>query len=117
MRPINRQSERYAREGIDLSASTLADQVGACAMVLQPLHSLIETHVRAAERLHDDDTTVPIPAKGNTVTGRIWTYVRDDRPFGGATLRPRCIMPRRTGGMNIRSGIFETRGHSTGRRL
>src|SRR5271155_3591282 len=81
--PLNRQSERYAREGIDLSVSTLADQVGACAMVLQPLHALIERHVLAAERLHGDDTTVPILAKGKTIKGHIWTYVRDDRPFGG----------------------------------
>lgn len=81
--PLNRQSERYAREGIDLSVSTLADQVGACATALQPLHELIEAHVLAAERLHGDDTTVPILAKGKTVTGHIWTYVRDDRPFGG----------------------------------
>jgi transposase len=81
--PLNRQSERYRREGIDLSVSTLADQVGACTTALQPLHALIERHVLAAERLHGDDTTVPILAKGKTVTGRIWTYVRDDRPFGG----------------------------------
>ncbi|MFC1458487.1 IS66 family transposase [Microvirga arabica] len=81
--PLNRQSERYAREGIDLSVSTLADQVGACTRALQPLHALIEAHVLAAERLHGDDTTVPILAKGRTVTGHIWTYVRDDRPFGG----------------------------------
>ena len=81
--PLNRQSERYRREGIDLSVSTLADQVGACTTVLQPLHALIERHVLAAERLHGDDTTVPILAKGKTVTGHIWTYVRDDRPFGG----------------------------------
>lgn len=81
--PLNRQSERYAREGIDLSLSTLADQVGGCAVALKPLHSLIEAHVLAAERLHGDDTTVPILAKGKTDTGRIWTYVRDDRPFGG----------------------------------
>src|SRR5258705_13914786 len=81
--PLNRQSERYRREGIDLSLSTLADQVGACAAALQPLHRLIEAHVLAAERLHGDDTTVPILAKGKAVKGRIWTYVRDDRPFGG----------------------------------
>jgi transposase len=80
--PLNRQSERYAREGIDLSLSTLADQVGACAAALKPLHALIERHVLAAERLHGDDTTVPILAKGQTVTGRVWVYVRDDRPFG-----------------------------------
>jgi transposase len=80
--PLNRQSERYAREGVDLSLSTLADQVGACASALRPLHALIEGHVLAAERLHGDDTTVPILAKGKTETGRVWTYVRDDRPFG-----------------------------------
>jgi transposase len=81
--PLNRQSERYAREGVDLSLSTLADQVGACALALQPLHALIEAHVLSAERLHGDDTTVPILARGKTETGRVWTYVRDDRPFGG----------------------------------
>src|SRR5438045_665593 len=80
--PLNRQSERYRREGIDLSLSTLADQVGACTAALQPLHVLIEHHVLAAERLHGDDTNVPILAKGQTNKGHIWTYVRDDRPFG-----------------------------------
>jgi transposase len=81
--PLNRQSERYAREGVDLSLSTLADQVGACALALRPLYALIETHVLAAARLHGDDTPVPILAKGKTEIGRVWTYVRDDRPFGG----------------------------------
>jgi hypothetical protein len=80
--PLNRQSERYRREGIDLSLSTLADQVGACTTVLQPLHALIEAHVLAADRLHGDDTNIPILAKGKTIRGHIWTYVRDDRPFG-----------------------------------
>jgi transposase len=81
--PLNRQAERYAREGVDLSVSTLADQVGACAVALAPLHALIEAHVLAAERLHGDDTPVPVLAKTKTATGRLWTYVRDDRPFGG----------------------------------
>jgi transposase len=81
--PLNRQSEQYAREGIELSVSTMADHVGACAATLMPLHELIKTHVFAAERIHGDDTTVPVLAKGKTRTGRIWTYVRDDRPFGG----------------------------------
>ena len=80
--PLNRQSERYRREAIDLSLSTLADQVGACTKVLQPLHALIEAHVLAADRLHGDDTNIPILAKGKTIRGHIWTYVRDDRPFG-----------------------------------
>jgi hypothetical protein len=81
--PLNRQAERYAREGVALSLSTLADQVGACAAALAPLHALIRAHVLAAERLHGDDSTVPVLAKGGTRTGRLWTYVRDDRPFGG----------------------------------
>ena len=80
--PLNRQSERYAREGVDLSLSTLADQVGVCALALgRSMGS--SGHVLSVERLHGDDTTVPILAKGKTETGRIWTYVRDDRPFGG----------------------------------
>lgn len=81
--PLNRQAERYAKEGVDLSLSTLADQVGACAAALEPIHALIRLHVLAAERLHGDDTTVPLLAKGGTKTARLWTYVRDDRPFGG----------------------------------
>ena len=81
--PLNRQSEQYAREGIELSVSTMADHVGACAATLMPLHELIKAHVFAAERIHGDDTTVPVLAKGKCRTGRIWTYVRDDRPFGG----------------------------------
>src|SRR6185437_13064049 len=72
--PLNRQSERYRREGVDLCLSTLADLVGACTSVLQPLHALIEAHVLAAERLHGDDTTIPILAKGQTIKGHIWTY-------------------------------------------
>ena len=81
--PLNRQSERYAREGVELSISTLADQVGACAFALRPLHELIAVHVLAAQRLHGDDTPVPVLAKGTTDTARAWAYVRDDAPFAG----------------------------------
>ena len=81
--PLNRQAERYAKEGMPLSLSTLADQVGAGCAVLEPILRRIEAHVLAAERLHGDDTTVPVLAKGKTDTGRCWVYVRDDRPFGG----------------------------------
>jgi transposase len=82
--PLNRQSEQYAREGIELSVSTMADHVGACTAVLMPLYELIKAHVFAAERIHGDDTTVPVLAKVKCRTGRLWTYVRDDQPFGGA---------------------------------
>jgi len=81
--PLNRQSAVYAREGIELDVSTLADWVGASAATLMPLIEAIAAHVFAAERIHADDTTVPVLAKGKTRTGRLWTYVRDDRPFGG----------------------------------
>ena len=81
--PLNRQSEGFAREGIALDVSTLADWVGACAATLSPLVELIRRHVLGAARIHGDDTTVPVLAKGRTITGRLWTYVRDDRPFGG----------------------------------
>lgn len=81
--PLNRQAERFAREGVELSLSTLADQVGACAAALKPIHELIRAHVLDAGRLHGDDTTVPLLAKGGAVTARLWTYVRDDRPFAG----------------------------------
>lgn len=67
-----------------MSLSTRADQVGACCAVLQPIHEHVKAHVLAAGRLHGDDMTVPVLAKGQTVTGRLWTYVRDDRPFGGS---------------------------------
>jgi transposase len=81
--PLNRQSAAYAREGIDLGVSTLADWVGACAATLMPLVETIRAHVFVAERIHADDTTVPVLAKGKTRTGRLWTYVRDDRLFAG----------------------------------
>ncbi|WP_423838659.1 IS66 family transposase [Thauera propionica] len=82
--PLNRQAERFAREGVPLSTSTLADQVGAATFALMPLYRLIEAHVLAASRLHGDDTTVPVMARGKTDTARLWVYVRDDKPFAGA---------------------------------
>ena len=77
--PLNRQCERFAREGVEVSVSTLADQVGTCAGVLKPLYSLIEAPVLAAGRRQGDDTTVPVLAKspprtrsgGKTHTGRV----------------------------------------------
>ncbi|BBF92540.1 IS66 family transposase [Blastochloris tepida] len=81
--PLNRQAERYALEGVPIALSTMADAVGAVCSELAPLLRRLEAHVMAAERLHADDTTVPVLAKGKTDTGRCWVYVRDDRPFGG----------------------------------
>src|SRR3977135_1932102 len=81
--PLNRQTERYALEGVPISLSTAADAVGACCTVLEPLLRLLEAHVMASERLHGDDTTVPVLALGKCDVARCWVYVKDDRPFGG----------------------------------
>jgi transposase len=81
--PLNRQAERYAGEGVPISLSTLADQVGGCAGLLRPLVERIRAHVLAGARVHADDTPVPILAKGKAATARAWMYVPDDRPFGG----------------------------------
>jgi transposase len=82
---LNRQSDgdAYAREGIDLPLSTLADDVGACAAVLLPFADLIRAHVFRAARVHGDETPVPLLAKGKTIKARLWSYVRDDKPFDG----------------------------------
>src|SRR3954451_2379665 len=82
--PLNRQVERYALEGVPISLSTAADAVGAGCAVLEPLLRLVEAHVMAAERLHGDDTTVPVLALGKCDVARCWVYVKDDRPFGGS---------------------------------
>src|SRR5450631_141026 len=81
--PLNRQAERYALEGVPIALSTMADAVGSVCAALDPLRRLVESHVMAAERLHADDTTVPVLAEGKTDIGRCWIYLRDDRPFGG----------------------------------
>jgi transposase len=97
--PLNRQSDIFAGEGVDLDVSTMADWVGAAAATLMPLRDAIEKHVHAAERLHVDDTTVPVLAKNQCRTGRLWTHVRDDRPFGGGAdgtghpKRQQCAAP------------------------
>lgn len=82
--PLNRQSEGFAREAIDLDVSTLADGVGTSAAALSLVPVVICHHVLDAARLHGDDTTVPVLAAGKTVTGRLWTCMRDDRAFGGS---------------------------------
>src|ERR1700722_15717375 len=83
--PLYRQAEIYARDGIDLDRSTLADWVGQTAALMRPLVEAVGAHVMAADRLHADDTTVPVldPGRVKTKTGRLWCYARDDRPFGG----------------------------------
>jgi transposase len=85
--PLYRQSEIYAREGVELERSTLADWVGGTSALLEPVVEALRRHVMAGEKLHADDTPVPVlaPGNGKTKTGRLWTYVRDDRPAGDVT--------------------------------
>jgi transposase len=109
--PLNLQAERYGREGVPFSLSTLADQVGAGCAVLEPLLRRVEAHVLAAERLHGDDTTVPVLAKGHTDTGRCWVYVRDDRPFsGGAPPAAMFYYSRDRGGEHPRAHLARWSG-------
>jgi hypothetical protein len=83
--PLYRQSAIYARSGVELERSTLADWVGQAAFLLEPLAAAITRHVRAGVALHADDTPVPVldPGRGKTKTGRLWVLVRDERPWGG----------------------------------
>lgn len=85
--PLYRQAEMYAREGVELERSTLADWVGGTSRLLEPLVEALRRHVMSAHKLHADDTLVPVlaPGNGKTKTGRLWTYVRDDRPSGDYT--------------------------------
>ena len=85
--PLYRQAEIYAREGVELDRSTMAEWVGGCSRLLQPLVEALRRHVMSATKLHTDDTPVPVlaPGRGKTKTGRLWTYVRDDRPWGDQT--------------------------------
>jgi transposase len=85
--PLYRQSEMYAREGVELERSTLADWVGGTSQLLAPLVEVLRRHMMSASKLHADDTSVPVlaPGNGKTKTGRLWTYVCDDRPAGDAT--------------------------------
>jgi transposase len=82
--PYYRQSQIYAREGLELDRSTLADWGGAASALLDPLLVALEDYVMSAHKLHADDTPIPVlaPGTGKTKTGRLWAYVRDDRPAG-----------------------------------
>jgi transposase len=85
--PLYRQAEIYAREGVELDRSTLADWVGAASALVEPLIEAIGRHVLGGHTLHADDTPVPVlaPGTGKTKTGRLWTYVREERPWGSQT--------------------------------
>ena len=92
--PLYRQAEIFAREGVDLETSTLSGWVGATAAALAPLVDALAAEVLALDTLHVDDTPVPVlaPGTGKTKTGRLWTYVRDERPFAGVAAARRAVL-------------------------
>ena len=92
--PLYRQAEIFARDGVTLETSTLSGWVGATAAVMTPLVDALAAEVISPDALHVDDTPVPVlaPGTGKTKTGRLWTYVRDERPFAGAR-PPAALFP------------------------
>jgi transposase len=108
--PLYRQSEIYARDGLNLDRSTLSDWVGQAVWLLQPIVDGIRNHVFAAEKVHADDTPVPVlePGLGRTRTGRLWVYVRDDRPFCVPHRRRRSTSTAPIAAASIRQPISRT---------
>ncbi len=106
--PLYRQSEIYARQGVELERSTLADWVGSTSQLLTPLVDALRHYVMSASKLHADDTPVPVlaPGNGKTRTGRLWTYVRDDRPASDTAHQRYGLRTRPIARENIRSVIF-----------
>ena len=105
--PLYRQSEIYARTGVELDRSTMADWVGGASRTLRPLVEAVKAYVLSAEKLHGDDVPVPVlePGSGKTKTGRLWTYVRDDRPAGSNAASACGSVTRRIARVNIRRSI------------
>ena len=106
--PLNRQADRYAREGVPLSLSTLADQVGGCCAVLAPLIWRIERHVLAAERVHSDDTTVPAWLRARPTLGDVGFTCATTVRLAVPIRRRRCFSIRAIVGPSTPSGIWRT---------
>jgi len=106
--PLYRQAEIYAREGVELERSTLADWVGKASELLAPLNDALRQYVLSADKLHADDTPVPVlaPGTGKTKLGRLWTYVRDDRPAGDRRLQQSGLHTRRIEKANIHTATW-----------
>ncbi|EHX40630.1 transposase IS66 family protein [Escherichia coli DEC12C] len=106
--PLYRQSEMYGRQGVELSRSLLSGWVDACCRLLSPLEEALQDYVLTDGKLHADDTPVPVLLPGNkkTKTGRLWTYVRDDRNAGSTLRRRCCSLTARTEKASIRRPIL-----------
>jgi transposase len=120
--PLYRQAEIYARDGVDLDRATLADWVGRIAWLVQPLADRIGEHVIAGSVIHADDTPIPVlaPGNGKTKTGRLWVYLRDERPHAGSCgthasgMAPPAVLYRYTPdrkGEHCRAHLAPFRGH------
>jgi hypothetical protein len=124
--PLYRQAQIYARQGIDLDRSTLADWTGRAAFLLRPLHARLLEKLKASPKLFADETTAPVldPGRGRTKTGQLWAYARDDRPWGGPD-PPGAVYvyaPDRTGERPIQhlagfSGVLQVDGYGGYRKL
>jgi len=102
--PLYRQSQIYARDGIELERATMAEWIGAAEGLIDPLTEALARYVLSAQKLHADDTPIPVlaPGTGKTKTGRLWTYVRDDRPAGSMIHRgPVSLLTRSQGGGRV----------------
>ncbi len=106
--PLYRQCEIFARQGVDLSRALLSNWVDACCRLMAPLDEALYRYVMDCHKLHTDDTPVPVlaPGRKKTKTGRIWTYVRDDRNAGSSDRPQRSSPSRRIGKGNILNNIF-----------
>ena len=95
--PLYRQAQIYARQGIELDRSTLADWTGRAAFLLRPLHARLQEKLKASPKLFADETTAPVldPGRGRTKTGQLWAYARDDRPWARTSRRARPTSTRR----------------------
>jgi transposase len=118
--PLYRQQGIYRRSGVDLERATLADWVAGASRLLEPLVDCLGRYVRAADKVHADDTPVPVldPGRGQTKTARVWTYVRDDRPAGSRD--PQAVWYRYSPdrkGQHPSAASAEVLRHPAGRRL
>lgn len=119
--PLYRQAQIYARQGVELDRSTLADWVGRAAFLLRPVHDRLLETLKASTKLFADETTLPVldPGRGRTKTGQLWAYARDDRPWGGRD-PPAAVYvyaTDRTAGQPIRhlagfKGVLQVDGYS-----
>ncbi|MBB6470526.1 hypothetical protein HNQ96_006425 [Aminobacter lissarensis] len=110
--PLYRQAQIYARQGVNLDRSTLADWVGKAAFLLRPIHERLFERLKASGKLFADETTAPVLDRGRTKTGQLFAYARDDRPWGGIADLASPISMRPTARPNSHCGTFRASSES-----